>query len=94
MKNPTTQPQPPASEEIRTACDLVHTDNDRLLAAEAFIGGASHQAYNQLADLDPGELRDADRIWMAFYRLGLSKESDSDAEIVIEHMKLNRRRFN
>ena len=95
MKKPSSQAQPPASEEIRAACDLIQTDNNRLLAAEAYLGGASQQAYNQLANLDPGDLKDADRIRMAFYRLGLSPEADSDAEFVMKHVRgLERRRHN
>lgn len=87
---------PPFTEkEMRAVYDLIQGGNDRLVAAEAWIGGVAQDAYNRLASLDPRELKNADQIWLAFYRLGLAKRSDNDEKIAMECMaRLDIKRFN
>ena len=95
MSKPYQQPELFTDEEMYAAWALIQGDNDHLVAAESWIGGAAQDAYNRLASLDPGELEHAGRIWIAFHRLGSSKKSDGDAEIMTEHMtKLERRGYN
>jgi len=84
-----------STKEIRVACDLIQTDDDRSAAMEALRGGSATRTYAQLLGREVYDLTSTELIWIAWYRLGLSVGSDQDDDISVELLtKLDKRRRN